>query len=363
MGSNKSLAIVLLLSPICTILGHSGVRMNPHRVFAWTVALLLSTLLLASVYPVSFAQAQEAHSNPPPGALPLTSPAFPRGKIQPGVIFCDNAEKGNWGWTETIGAGDSQPGPNTSTWHITARNSFSPTHSWWIGNEQLGNYNTGLVRRILTSPSIRVAEGPATLSYNSFYATIESEEGWDRAGVWLQASSGLMLVKEIVSWDPEDGAGWISFAWDISALAGQTISIVLEFNTFDKVLNSGPGWFVDDICVTGAVIPVGGTVIEPGPTVNLLLLLPCILVVVVAVGAGAYRMRKRYGSIIPPSTRWAGGCIQLALSLDLSVTSFFHRRLVCSLSGPSFLQYLSRATHIAGDPQLLAFDYCLVRQP
>jgi hypothetical protein len=50
---------------------------------------------------------------------------------------------------------------------------------------------------------------------------------------------------------------------------------VLEFDTFDDDVNGGPGWFVDDIYVTGhlpAPVAVGGTVVEPSPTTGLLAL-------------------------------------------------------------------------------------------
>jgi hypothetical protein len=244
-----------------------------RMISVWTVAFL-SLLLVASLYGVSPARAQDTHPDKPPvKALNSHAALFPPGIIQAGVIFCDDAEKGNLGWTETVEAGDSQPGP-LSTWHITALNSYSPTHSWWIGNEGQKNYDTSIVDRILTSPPISVGPGSATLSYHSSYATIETESGYDYADVYVKTSTGLLLAKEIQSWDPEDGKGWLSFAWDISSVAGQTIHIVLAFDTFDLSRNTGPGWFVDDICVTGMThpaAPVGGIMT---PANNLEILAP-----------------------------------------------------------------------------------------
>jgi hypothetical protein len=268
------------------------------KILVLTVALLLSTLLVGSFLSANPAQAQETHPPSAQAGPTYPPPSFPPGTILPGAS-CDNVERGNLGWTETIGVGDSQPKKgqvDISTWHITALNSFSPTHSWWIGNEHLQSYDTGRVHRILTSFPIVVSGPKATLSYNSFYKTIESGPGWDGAVVWVKTSSGLMLAKSIKSWDAEDGVGWLSFAWDISALAGQTISIVLEFDTYDSGMNAGPGWFVDDICVTGDfVLPaVGGTIASPSLVTIMTPLLPFLLLAVVATGAAAIVMRKRY---------------------------------------------------------------------
>jgi hypothetical protein len=271
------------------------------KILVLTVALLLSTLLVGSFLSANPAQAQETHPNPPP--VSSQGAAFPPGTVLPGAS-CDNVERGNLGWTETIGTGtypDKQPLPgkvDISTWHITALNSFSPTHSWWIGNEHLGSYDTGLVHRILTSFPIVVSGPKATLSYNSFYKTIETASGYDAAVVWVKTSSGLLPVYGMISWGAEDGAGWLSFAWDISSLAGQTISIVLEFNTYDAGANTGPGWFVDDICVTGDfVLPaVGGTIASPSLVTIMMPLLPFLVLAVVATGAVAIVMRKRYAA-------------------------------------------------------------------
>lgn len=49
---------------------------------------------------------------------------------------------------------------------------------------------------------------------------------------------------------------------------------------------------------TCGVAPVGGTVIPPSPMTTLMALAPWLLLSVVAVGAGAYAMRKRYASPI-----------------------------------------------------------------
>lgn len=228
--------------------------MIPHNRFVLAAALLLSTLMVATFCPTVAAQ---THGNNPNPYYQVAAAFPPATQIVPGG-FCDNVETGNLGWTETVASNDLQTGLHVSTWHITTRNSYSPTHSWWIGNEALGNYNTGLVHRSLTSPPLTINGPSATLSYRSYYSTIESGTGWDVATVWVHTSSGFLLVKTIVSWDPEDGAGWLLFIWDISSLAGQTVSIVLEFNTRDTGMNAGQGWFVDDICVTTAppiVIP------------------------------------------------------------------------------------------------------------
>jgi len=230
--------------------------------------------------------------------------AFPAGVKQSGVVFCDDAEHGNLGWQEIVvssgpnpdsqGSGPNPNFPNISTWHITSLNSFSPTHSFWIGNEVLGTYDTGVVHRIFRSPAITLPSGGAiTLSYESNYKTIESDPGYDLAMVSVDTSGGLLSAKGIASWDPDDGKGWISYAWDISSLAGQTIHIQLEFNTDDNQMNAGPGWFVDDICVTGSMVAAVGGHLIPVNKVAILAPYLALLSLVGAVTAVVAATRKR----------------------------------------------------------------------
>jgi WD40 repeat protein len=88
--------------------------------------------------------------------------------------------------------------------------------------------------------------------------------------------------------------------WQDQAISGDKLSISCDGGTlavgtpeFGTAYLFATG-FSSPCC--GEVEPVGGVVMSPGPMSGFLALLPWLLLAAVAVGAGAYAMRKRYAS-------------------------------------------------------------------
>lgn len=171
------------------------------------------------------------------------------------VFFTDTIERGENGWT------------STGLWHQSARKPYSPTTSWYYGQEASGNYNTG-ARNVgsLTSPGISLCQAVnPVLTFRSWYQTepdnliltpppsgINEANYYDRKHVEISTDDGN-------SWNPlftltfptNQMNTWEQITIPLSAYSGQTIKIRFRFDTIDAVSNGFEGWYVDDIIVSG----------------------------------------------------------------------------------------------------------------
>jgi hypothetical protein len=161
------------------------------------------------------------------------------------TFFYDDMENGTNGWTE-IAPTDS------AAWHLTTRESNSPTHSWWPGVESSGNYVTGArVYEQLISPAINLAgaTGNVTLLFTENYFT---ERGWDYCMVDVSTDSGTTWTHLRGGYGSSisgDSYGWKVSTLDLTSYANETINLRFAFDTGDSLFNAFPGWFVDNVAV------------------------------------------------------------------------------------------------------------------
>jgi hypothetical protein len=162
------------------------------------------------------------------------------------ILFYDNMESGTNGWTTVVLDGVDD------LWHQTTVDAGTPTHSWWLGIEETGTYETGRrIQTALVSPSVDLtsAAAPVSLLFAENYFT---EWGWDFCMVDVTTDGGT-------SWIPLRGVYGVStsgysFGWKISTLdlspyAGQVIRIRFHFDTGDTLYNDFTGWFIDDVVI------------------------------------------------------------------------------------------------------------------
>ena len=157
-------------------------------------------------------------------------------------IFYDDMENGPGNWTlVNFRMTDIQ-------WHLTTYNAYSPSMSWWCGNETTADYdNDSIVQEAIISPSIILppVECNITLEFNEMW---DVEEGWDQCFVDISTDGGY-------NWDriregiPGSSGGWITTSLDISDYWNQTVKIRFFFDTGDDMTNNYQGWFVDDVKV------------------------------------------------------------------------------------------------------------------
>ena len=152
-------------------------------------------------------------------------------------LFYDDVESGEDGWTYD------------GLWHITEHRSYSPTHSWYYGVEDVWNYDNG-DRNFgnLTSPQIdlRGIDG-ASLVFRYWYETEATGTWWDQRWVYISMDGGEFEPLEQLYDD--EMCTWHAKGVDLSEYTGHFIQIRFYFDTMDDIANEFEGWYIDDILV------------------------------------------------------------------------------------------------------------------
>jgi hypothetical protein len=162
------------------------------------------------------------------------------------IFFYDDMESGINGWTTTLLGGSDD------LWHQTTSDASSATHSWWLGIEGQGNYETGnRIHTALVSPAIDLttATGSVSLLFLENYIT---EQGWDFCMVDVSTDGGANWIPLRGGYGTSpngDGEGWNITSLDLTPYAGSIVSIRFAFDTGDERYNNFPGWFIDDMIV------------------------------------------------------------------------------------------------------------------
>lgn len=181
------------------------------------------------------------------------------------VLFNDNFENSANNWT-TEGTASGQ----LSLWHLSERRSASPSHAWYYGLEDSGNYDTGTRNYgSLISPEISIPEGAqnVVLNFQQFLKTQNdaSSSGWldyDQAKVEVSSDNGqnwnhLAIFRSSLDWT---GVYTQIPGYYLSSL----IKIRFTFDTVDPFANDYEGWYVDDVVVS-ADVPVPTPTPTPTP--------------------------------------------------------------------------------------------------
>ncbi len=169
------------------------------------------------------------------------------------IFLYDNMENGTNGWTTATYGGSAD------IWHQTTRDASSPTHSWWCGIEDSGNYNTGhRVNTALISPSVNLSGAIGSVKL-VFYENFITERKWDYCMVDVTTDNGSSWTHfpgSLTAGRTGNSLGWQITSYDLTPYVNQTIKIRFYFDTGDSVANNFPGWFVDDV----VIFDQGGTI-------------------------------------------------------------------------------------------------------
>ena len=156
-------------------------------------------------------------------------------------LFFDDMEEGEEKWTKT------------GLWHITQKKSYSPDHSFWYGQEDTNNYDTGARNfgELETDQLPSLSSAKLELRY---WREVE----WSFFGEYDKTSI----------YDSVDGSSWNQI-WkktsrSISERRWTSLSVSLSenarylkfyFDTVDGAGNDYWGWFIDDVRVRKYVDP------------------------------------------------------------------------------------------------------------
>ena len=143
--------------------------------------------------------------------------------------FSDDIESGEGDWTHA-GMFDQ--------WHITEHSSYSPTHSWYNGYENVWSYpdqsDVSLITPYFVVP-------PDSTLY--FYQQYNMETNYDYGYVEIDDGSGWWRTFERFT----GISGWTEASYPLTEYDGQTVRIRFRFlSDYDMHTE---GWYVDDVQV------------------------------------------------------------------------------------------------------------------
>lgn len=173
--------------------------------------------------------------------------------------YYDDMESGAIGWDAS------------GLWHLVDdssqyQNSYSGTTSWWYGQENTGDYDTGTQNSgDLTSPNLYIPydeSGPFYIHFQYWYSTESQLPYWDQR--WLQASIDNGEFVNILRLNDDLMEFWHNSPLiNLSGLEGHTIRIRFHFDTIDEIENAYRGWYIDDFSIAQYSPPTCGDTNEP----------------------------------------------------------------------------------------------------
>lgn len=145
----------------------------------------------------------------------------------------------------------------TGLWHVTDVCDSSPTgHSApnfaYFGIDSSCNFNAGTVSGTLTSPPLGLRAGTSPSLRLKYRLGSESGTTYDRAEVQVSTDNGLTFTRVAdKNTHFAQASTWTATEIDLSAYAGQSVLLRFSFASIDGVANTGLGWQIDDLEVTG----------------------------------------------------------------------------------------------------------------
>jgi hypothetical protein len=137
-------------------------------------------------------------------------------------------------------------------WHRTQRRSYSPSYSWWNGNEATGVYSNNVDASIVT-PLITLATNSEFECWNWY----DLESGYDYGYIELSTDGGSSW-EQLISFNGASGV-WEQYSTTLDYPAGTQVRIRFRLDTDYSVVEEG--WYVDDVRVFD---PFGVTESESG---------------------------------------------------------------------------------------------------
>ncbi|MBT3218459.1 MAG: hypothetical protein HN348_05160 [Proteobacteria bacterium] len=160
-----------------------------------------------------------------------------RGDAAPEMIQFD-VEDGEDGWEAT------------GLFHRSTRQAISGEKSWWFGDPETGDYNTGeRVKGSLTSPVLDlVGMSAPRLSWNHVLA-VEINSQYDIAVVETATEAGEYQDWDVV-WEKDTTTKDFKLQEaELLDVGGQKVMVRFRFDSVDSGYNSYEGWLIDDITI------------------------------------------------------------------------------------------------------------------
>jgi subtilisin family serine protease len=173
-------------------------------------------------------------------------------------LFFEDFETGLGGFTI-----DNAFGDGSGLWHLisvcnSVLSGHSAPNSIYYGKDNTCNYNAGQTEGVVTSSDINLAGASAVSLDFKYMLQTEQYPGYDIASVEISINGGAFTeyLSNNAGTLQDPSGGWVSKSLDLSSMADSNIRIRFRFRTVDIMYNDYPGFYVDDINVTGILPPL-----------------------------------------------------------------------------------------------------------
>jgi len=172
------------------------------------------------------------------------------------TIFSEDFESGLGSFTI-----DNTFGDGSGLWHLTTIcNSILSSHSTptslYYGQNSTCNYDAGQTEGIATSSVISLAGASMILLEFNYMLETERFSGYDIASIEVSENGGdfIEYLSNTLGTLLDSSGGWVPKTLDLSSMAGSNVQIRFRFRTVDNMYNTYPGFYVDDVKITGEVL-------------------------------------------------------------------------------------------------------------
>jgi len=131
-------------------------------------------------------------------------------------------------------------------WVVSTKRPSGGSYSLYYGDPATGNFSSGSTNSGTASmPAVTLTAGKTAGLAFMLYMDTESGTTYDKLKVY--AGSTVVWDKNVTT--TVTMKTWMPISVNLTAYAGQTITIKFEFNTVDSVANSTEGVYIDDIAI------------------------------------------------------------------------------------------------------------------
>jgi hypothetical protein len=159
-----------------------------------------------------------------------------------GALSWSSFDTGLGGWSltpPTAGVG----------WGVSSARAQSAPNSLYYGNPASKSYRTGSAPNsgTVTAPSLTLPSQQKAFLGLQLFLDVENANAFDVLTVLVNGKPQWMKASTTVA--PGDYRRWLPVLLDLSAFAGQSITVSVTFETKDGLGNTGEGVYLDDLTV------------------------------------------------------------------------------------------------------------------
>jgi len=146
---------------------------------------------------------------------------------------------------------------SSGLWHQTTHRTHSGNPCWYYGIEGQWNYNTGGMNHgYLSTPLVHLPEGSSVLSFWEWRQVEPSPPNvlTDSSVLFVSDDGGVNWTSIYIS--TNNNSAWSYITVDLSKYAKKDVLLSFDFFTNDDQQNNFEGYYLDEVAINGAPMPL-----------------------------------------------------------------------------------------------------------